>query len=307
MKSEGKPPITNRGVTEQSGSFAGKASRGTINEPVAIASGIDWLTVTTTNDATGLVWYDVFSRYAERTKDWRNKWYEGKQAEKYRWGYSSKQGYIFVCTGRVVPEIFALVVPAAKNVTRVDFQVTVELPKAIRGLAENYYASMCDCKKRKYALIKNSKGGSTLYVGSRQSEQFGRVYDKGVESGEFKPGLLWRYEVELKGHRGDAIARRLLAYHPAGNTERIGEMNRSVRSAIVPAVYDWFEERGVPPLFDKSGDNELVVEIGRTVTTDDRKLEWLTSQVKPTVQDFVARGLEDKLEEALGIWINRPF
>lgn len=302
-----KPPITNRGVTGQNDGFDPTASRPAISVPIAIASGIDWLTATTDKEETGFAWYDLFCRSAGKTSEWRNKWYTGRKGEGYRWGYSPRQGYIFISTGKTTPQIFKAIVPAAKNVTRVDFQVTVEMPDALPCLVEDYYAQVCECNKRKYTLIQNNKGGKTLYVGSRQSAQFGRVYDKGVESKGAKPGKLWRYEVELKQHRGDAIARRLLAYIPQSDEQGMSEMNRTIQRAIVPAVWEWFDDRGIHPIFDRIGDNELVVEIGRSVTSDDRKLEWLTTQVRPTIQDFVSRGLVHKLEKAIGINIDRPF
>jgi len=299
-----KPPYTNRGVTEQGflADFAGK--EGAFSVPLAVSAGLDWLTVTSQRDEDGYDWYDLFRLQPGLSEDWRNKWYIGRKKTGFRWGYSEKQGYIFMSTGETVPHIFNSVVPAAKNVSRVDFQVTVELTNPIETLAENYYAHMCKCKKRKYTLITNNNKGKTLYVGSRQSSSFGRVYDKGVESKQAVAGKIWRYEIELKQPRSHKVARKLLELiNPWDKTEDIKRMDLTL--AVLPTVYDWFDDRGVLPIFDRDGSNELVVEIGRKVTTDEKKLEWLTTQVRPTIQYFLNKGLEERLEEALGCSVSK--
>lgn len=58
---------------------------------------------------------------------------------------------------------------------------------------------------QKIASIRSSDGGSTLYIGSRQSEKFVRVYNKGIESGQ--GGDWWRLEMETKGEVANAVAR----------------------------------------------------------------------------------------------------
>jgi len=56
--------------------------------------------------------------------------------------------------------------------------------------------------------------GITTYCGSRQSERFARLYDKGVESGE---GSDWaRLEMELKGDVARGVARHLTSQQIGG-------------------------------------------------------------------------------------------
>lgn len=62
-------------------------------------------------------------------------------------------------------------------------------------------------KAKKHSLILGSDGGATLYIGVRGSEQFIRIYDKGIESGM---GGNWkRIELELKGSRAIEVSRML--------------------------------------------------------------------------------------------------
>jgi len=63
---------------------------------------------------------------------------------------------------------------------------------------------------RKFAHIESDNKGETIYVGSRQSERFIRIYNKAAESN--LPGELWyRFELETKGMVSRALAERLVS------------------------------------------------------------------------------------------------
>jgi len=59
-------------------------------------------------------------------------------------------------------------------------------------------------KVKKYSLITGNQG-DTLYIGSRESEQFIRIYDKAKEQGDFIADKI-RIEIELKGSRALQMA-----------------------------------------------------------------------------------------------------
>jgi hypothetical protein len=100
----------------------------------------------------------------------------------------------------------------ADNVSRIDLQVTAISGEyttddyALRAwemLGETGYRVN---SRRGYQLIQNSRGGSTLYVGSRRSSTYLRLYDKSVESPGYELGT-WRFEAELKeGRAKEAMA-----------------------------------------------------------------------------------------------------
>jgi len=52
--------------------------------------------------------------------------------------------------------------------------------------------------------------GKTLYIGSRKSELFIRIYDKGQETGEKPAGRWIRVEVQFEDTKADAVAEQLL-------------------------------------------------------------------------------------------------
>lgn len=286
-KDSQKPPATNRGVT--SGRFP--------SEPQESVSritdvGVDWLTCTSDKDSVGLAWFEMFQRLAVGPGEWRNPWYDGKADEHLRWGYNPKIGYILMATGSLADVVWQKTVPVARKVTRIDLQVTVRLFGVKENLPEVEYRKNSASQFRKYGLVQTSRSGQTLYVGSRTSCQFGRLYDKGVESGIEEPGLLWRYEVELKKPVSHSVGSQLVDW----TVKNSG----GVHEAIIPFVFDWFLHRGVGPVFARTGDNRIVTEVGRRVTSDDKKLEWLKTGVRPTVQYLLGKGKADLLSAALG-------
>lgn len=98
--------------------------------------------------------------------------------------------------------------------TRLD--VALDLLDCPEAQVSDLLAAMRDGKAKTsgktWSLIEGSKKGRrgfTLYVGSRQSEKFLRVYDKGAEQGVKRSWI--RAELECKGDYAQAIAARLEA------------------------------------------------------------------------------------------------
>lgn len=253
-----------------------------------LETGLDWMTVTTDNDATGLHWYTLFDQYANswgpqkmERKEWKNRWYSGVRVENMTWGTSQNQGYIMIMAGEAARDWGLRLYPSVGKVTRLDLQVTVTLNRPMVNLATTEYQRNSNRKDRGYTNIVNSRSGNTLYVGSRHSDQFGRLYDKGVQTGSAEPGKKWRYECEIKKPRSMAIASRLYELKAEG---------RDVNPDIVGYVWEWFNRRGVRTLWNK-GATSIVTSVGGRVSTLDKKLAWLRTQVAPSVDELVRAGL----------------
>jgi DNA relaxase NicK len=136
------------------------------------------------------------------------------------------------------------------------------------------------------SLIVNSNGGSTAYIGARSSEQYGRVYDKGIESKTLTAGRWWRWEVELKGHASWSMASQL---------SRIDEPG----VMICATVANWFRVRTSHTYTSSLASGTIV---GSPHTTSiDAKLSWLARGVRPTVQFLVERVGLDRVLFALGL------
>jgi DNA relaxase NicK len=154
-----------------------------------------------------------------------------------------------------------------------------------------YIDATAHSRKLKCTHLVNSQGGSTLYVGSRNSDQFGRLYDKGAQQGG-PPGFTWRYEVELKNAYSTAATQYLV--------NNMGKPTEDQQRDLSAFVYSWWRDRGVKPLFSPvTGD--MIVAVSKQQTTLDRKLTWLRGQVRPTIQQLIAAGLGKDALEALGL------
>lgn len=280
------PPHTNRGVTVPS----------VTEKSVVVGASVDWVTATTDRDRVGYGWWDLFVRHGDETrqkyKEWRNKWYQGARYDDVFWGYSEANGFIFVASGQAANIYAPMASTSARRITRMDLQVTVLMDNPIEGYASDCYLRCLAGfeKERKYSLITNSDKGATLYVGSRMSDQYGRLYDKGVQAKLAEPGLMWRFEVEFKKPRSDSVAHEIMVLRETNGLD-VG---------ITAFLHQWFIMRGVRPLF-RTEDQPFVVEVERKITADDRKLWWLRTQVRPTVEKLFALGYGDEVQEALGL------
>jgi hypothetical protein len=115
--------------------------------------------------------------------------------------------------GRETPEILREAIKSQGKISRLDLAVDIVgesfsgqlVKKALEKTGNQGTA-------RSYSTVEGHDGGFTLYVGSRQSERFVRIYDKAVQSGEANMDW-WRYELETKGDVARALA-NLLAGTP---------------------------------------------------------------------------------------------
>lgn len=252
-------------------------------------SGVDWLTMTTSLDGIGGAWYQQYCQHRDEQaggdvfeRQFNNGFYDGLKTGDWQWGYSDRLGYILIISGSGAEEALRHHRPVRHRVTRMDICIDFK-PDDGRNFASRKYATALETngdKRRKYALFHNSDGGETLYVGSRQSMQFGRLYDKGAESGRAAPGELWRAEIEYKKPVSGEIAKALWELQTARRCE-----------TITASILGWFAHRYVDLEETANGGELLAINIEKRVTTPSKKLAWLRSQVAPTVSQLVSAGL----------------
>lgn len=185
--------------------------------------------------------------------------------------------------------------PEGLNTSRIDLQLTVLVEADVSGLIEAMTQAVLEARKgregRAFGVRKIASygDGDTLYLGSRQSEQFGRIYDKGRESeGGYPKGSL-RFEVEYKG----AWARRVNALL----------MQAGCSCAVVAGlVRGFYEKRGLDVVL--TGES-LDVDLGDTTPIEgphERSMRWLRLQVAPAIARLLREGVEmGDVVEALGL------
>lgn len=258
---------------------------------------VDWVTMTTSEDKVGYIWYGLYTKYraqkqrqADIEKPFSNGYYTGLKIASMQWGYEKHLGYILIISGGDAEKLWQHLKPSDARVTRLDLCVDFVKPD-VSYLAKDLYEGTTAERKReqpKLSLYLGPDGGDTLYLGSRHSQQFGRLYDKGVESSTAAPGRYWRAEVEYKKPLSGLMATELAE---ESSDERVG--------AISDTVINWFLDRGIRLMEDWESRPGMTISVEQRVTTADRKLAWLKSQVSPTVRQLISLGLGKEVMKSL--------
>jgi phage replication initiation protein len=165
--------------------------------------------------------------------------------------------------------------------TRIDVAIdAVDSNLSIRKLYDLSQASYKLPFGRKATLMQSGKG-VTLYVGSRTSELFLRVYDKGAEQGTDDN---WkRVELEMKGTRAGFFVNVLV-------NDGLITIGGNAR-AVIKGMAD-FDDRTWQTI---TGDEPLTVGKGERRETDTK--EWLLTQVAPAMGRYLAKTGDKSLTE----------
>lgn len=269
---------------------------------VARDARVDWLTITANTEGSRKA---IFKRWqfalgamqmlGEEVREWGMRGYKGLQIGSIRWG-SRRDDDILILSGQDAYALWKVFLPWATNCSRVDLAVTVETSVAWPNLLQTYadwiYDSGSKMQKRMTLLRRVDGIGQTLYVNKRSSDQLGRVYDKGAQLGlDDYVHRLWRYEVEYRRERANVVVRGL---------KRLGS---DFPNGIYQNVYQWFNSRDIPPVFDQMYRDgwQIRADVAATITSTSTSLNWLSSQVRPTVARLRAAGLEEQVLDALGL------
>lgn len=274
-----------------------------------IRAGIDWLTITAKNvDARTSLFAEceriksMLDAAGSRVRPWAFKGYTGYAVAGLRWG-TRLDSDIAMLSGVDAHQNWYVAGEWCEHCSRIDLAVTANCNKAFPGLVQAYYdwATRTDNPNVRYkaSITRNSDGGQTFYLGSRLSRAFGRVYDKGIEAGlEPETGKLWRYEVEFKKPLAQQVWKALLVnkYLPIDV-----HWEEEIAQSIASTVFVWFQARGIQPLFTRRNNMSISLEVEARVASDEISLNWLTTQVRPTVLRLAQRGKLHAVKEALGL------
>lgn len=267
----------------------------------AIETGVDWITLTSRSDDDRqpefrqAAWHACEVQRATTSEimtPWHWRGYKGWRVTGLAWG-AREGGDIVIASGATANRYWRLFNKVSSNVSRLDMQVTVTLQRQYLDLTRDYYNDITRIGKRKGTHIQNTEGGTTLYIGSRKSDQYGRIYDKGIEAGlTCGPGKVYRYEVEYKSKRAKHTTDKLffLACH-----------QRPLHKHVTSTVWHWFNDRMIRPIFQPStSSTPVLVQLEARDESAERTLRWLRVQVRPSIERLRATRELDVLR-ALGL------
>jgi len=187
------------------------------------------------------------------------------------------------------------------NVTRIDFQTTIWYSDNLDEIMREHYRIIDEhikaraIKKKRLSQIIGNDGGHTIYIGKRDSDIMLRIYKKFEESKEPKYINAIRYEMEVKHKVG-----RSLGEIVGRKCREEMEVSPHTRGKIHANVAEQFEllSLDLPPLsaspFPTNGE--------QTRTDVYRKLEWLRTQVAPSIDWLEEKGYKRDALQALGLW-----
>lgn len=177
------------------------------------------------------------------------------------------------------------------KVTRMDIQCTVlpacgpsERIDEDRHAAESFAE---ECKPKPIVRwIQDNRKGYTLYLGSRESNVFGRIYDKHAQTGLAHHKGAVRYEVQFNSRLANAVACTL-------------QRTSSPIPTMIGYCSQFFEGRGVSWRIPNNA--QARYSCSRPASNDEKCLAWLASAVSPSVRRLIANGKGAECLRALGL------
>jgi len=231
-------------------------------------------------------------------KPWRFHGYEGLQSGPVI--VATRQDSTLIKLSSVyASEFWFEVLQLSSNCSRLDTQVTVKLDGPAQDAMRVILKSIRQFRKTNKGgpvlkVITEEPGGVTIYLGKRQSDRFGRIYDKGAESQSEHYRDCLRFEVQWQNKLARIVGQELVQFENKFPNNR-SKLRHS--EAIRGYVFPYFIQRGLPKDFAPA--RQSLVTSARPGTNPQRQLEWLRSQVSPTVDDLISRGMAYDVAESL--------
>lgn len=244
-----------------------------------VSSGIDWITATQALTKRKQSFRDIGETLmradaAEHFKlvPAKRFGFIGYQGDRYFYGTRGKEALLMV-SGSRADMLFCDIVKEASNVSRLDVQVTVytgsERPNlAKHGFAHIQRAQSARGRKSGVTLITKQPTGDSLFIGSRRSDAYARLYDKGVESKKAEAKTLWRYEVEFKRRLASRLATHLSS-------------DPHTPTASARVVHEWYTRKGLEPFYEAVSLSQIA--LFRIDRSDRDILEWFRSTVSKSI------------------------
>jgi DNA relaxase NicK len=143
-------------------------------------------------------------------------------------------------------------------------------------------------------LIVGVTGGTTLYIGSRQSDKFLRIYDKAAE--QEIPGDWVRVELEIKGDTAQALGKQI-------------SMASEYELAAIAKGMLWSMVQFPDEIWQNLCSESSPVGFSISHKKSDNLKSWLADQVAPAVGNYILKGgdtnIIDQLDVMVWAFLNR--
>lgn len=205
------------------------------------------------------------------------------------------QGLLLQASQWAANDIRAMGLPY-DNISRADIAITVwydsDPGAMVKGFAQRSEGArgFAGAAGWKITHIEGYGNGDTTYLGSRTSDTYVRIYDKGRESpegGYYENAL--RYEVEYKGRAAGAVWE--------------GESREAPgRDWLAAQVLQVLRRRGIFVALPGSISAPAVGLRTAPPSDTEKRLAWLRNQVRPSIDKLMADGVSlESVRQALGL------
>lgn len=254
--------------------------------------GVDWITATSpkTNQTAGLwtralFWLSQEEKRGMDQRAWTFSGYRGLAAGSVQFG-DRDDGVCFRLGSHMAKKNWRTVFETCRRASRIDLQYTLRFECDPAQIIARHYRQAKREKKRcpggpSFSMFSPSDTSSTLYLGSRSSDVFMRIYDKWRESKSDAWSKCVRFEMELKNNPATSFAHSLLTEGSDGGP-------------IIAEISRLLEGRGQTPWITET--RRASFDAPLPASDDSRSLTWLATQVAPVLERLFEKG---KGEEAL--------
>jgi hypothetical protein len=262
------------------------------------SAGIDYVTCTTKPGMKdrlimGLVprWFAQRESEGYHPAQWSFNSYVGETIDGLSYG-QRHDGSIVRLSSEMARIHGRTVLRLANHVSRLDVQVTLTddcngMDWAAWADQEARHDKRIESGVTRSSLRHDTPDGAMFTLGSRVSERYYRIYDKSAESKGVWPSGTWRWEVEYKNARAGRVAQHLATDAWSGE---------ACRGLVSDAFADYGIVVPSSPLPRNWRDHSP-----REETTDERRLLWLETTIRPAVARLREAFSYDRLLTALGL------
>lgn len=239
-----------------------------------------------------------------KRSDYRASGYRGFSAGRAAVGVS-RQGAIVRLSSKCAEENWEQLVDLADNVTRLDIQATIGGVDSPTSRIRSHHQELMRAprfrgKPAQFKAFYGAGGCETINTGNRQSDRFGRIYDKWVESGlECYRGCV-RYELEL--HRDVAFqTANQISTSTEGGALMLWTVAKffSNRALVVP---EFVRAGNLQPFAsDRLRKGTCATEREIVIKELVRALRFMNVQVRPSVLRLWEAGYSKEVLAALGL------
>ena len=267
---------------------------------------IDALTITSKSVAGRAMIAGVYSKFSDESenlafsKNWQALGYKGFQCDSVRYGKRLDSSALF-STGSDSMKITHILINDYDymdlQTTRIDVCIDVCLVDAkrgwLRGLRESSDFKDLHAKEKRETKLIESSTGDTLYIGSRTSGRFGRIYDKSLAYG-VDLGYVYRFELETKKLVAPTLFKRLFPENEDTTYSWDNFANR-VRNIIQGQFAAWGVNVSLNAKLAE------VIKAETRISTVDSQLQWLSRSVAPMISRLTDAGYKQEAFEAIGL------